>query len=251
MRCKVLFVIACLLALGVLPTTAQTTTFSDIIFARDITLQSNEPITPLTRFPNTVPVIVAIMDVTGLQEGAIVTSQWMHDGEQASVSTYIHNSPVTDFRLWTNIANPIGLKPGSWTLEVMLNGELAKTGSFEVTTDPFIFPILFGTTCGNFTGELLGHTEQYEPGTQNIYAQVRYTNFPPGTAVEGVWVHNGKVVEGAGLPIQTRLSLSGQRCFRVGDRRGLADGTYEFWVKTTDKVLATGSVQVSPPSGGE
>ena len=244
MRSKLWLLITCLLALLVLPATAQTTTFSDIIFARDVTLQTNQPMTPLTRFPDTVVVVVALMDITGLQEGAIVTSQWLHGDTEESISTYIHNSPVKDFRLWTNLSNPLGITPGTWTLRILLNGELAREGTFEVTTDPFIFPLQFGTTCGNFTGELFGHRGQFEAGTQNIYAQVRYTNFPPGTPIQGVWVFNGEVVEGAGLPIQTAFSGTGQRCFRVGDRRGLAGGIYELRLQTPDGVLGAGSIPV-------
>jgi hypothetical protein len=244
MRKKTLLFIIGLIFLLVIPAQAQDVTFGEIIFARDISLQGNEPITVLTRFPNTVPVIVAIVDIQGLQQGATVSSQWLLNGTQQTASAYTHNSTERNFRLWTNLANPNGMSVGTWTLRMLLNGAVVQTGTFEVTDAPFVFPIQFGAVCGNFSGEMYGHTSNYENGTQNIYAQVRYTNFPQGTEIEGVWSHNGEVLQGAGLPIVTTLTGGGQRCFRVGDPRGLASGEYTFAIRNAGNTLASSDVTV-------
>lgn len=252
MRRFIFFLLIALLALPIIPIQAQDgqsgeTLFSDIIFARDITLQTNEAIMPLTRFPTTQSVVVAIMDIEGLAKGATVTSQWLLNGEQQTASAYTHDSDTPNFRLWTNLANPSGIAPGTWRLRVLLNGEIAASGEFEVTEGPFVFPIRFGTSCGNFSGELFGHTEIYNSGATNIYAQVRYVNFPSNTQIQGVWQYEREDLEGAGLPIQTQLTGTGQRCFRIGDTRGLASGLYTLALRNGGNTLTSADVTIAAP----
>ena len=244
MRSRILLFMFGLICLLVIPLQAQDVKFGEIIFARDSTLQGNDPIMPLTRFPNTSPVVVAFIEIQGLPQGATVATQWLLNGVQQTASTYTHDSSDPNLRLRTHLATPSGIPVGTWTLRVLLNGELVQTGTFEVTDAPYIFPIQFGTICGQFTNELFGHTTHYEHGTQNIFAQVRYTNFPEGTQVEGVWSHDGQVLEGVGLPIETSLTGSGQRCFRVGDPRGLASGEYTFAIRNSGNTLASADVTV-------
>jgi hypothetical protein len=239
------FIIASILVLLMIPTQAQNdVVIADIIFARDISLQTNEPIMPLIVFPTTAPVVIAVLDIQGLRQGSSITSQWVRDGEQQTASVYTHNSDIPDFRMWTNLSAPRGIEPGTWTLRVLLDGTVVKTGTFIVTDEPYIFPIFFGTLCGNFSGELFGHTNSFDPGTQHIFAQIRYTNFPAGTEIEGVWGYNGTILEGQNLPIRTTLTGSGQRCFRVGDPRGLASGEYSFDIRLGGTVLSRSSAVI-------
>ncbi|MDQ7035061.1 MAG: hypothetical protein Q9P01_09550 [Anaerolineae bacterium] len=218
MRTKFLLLLIGLLLL-VIPSQAQETTFGDVIFALDISLQGTEPITPLSVFPNGLPVIVALVDIENLDVGTTITVQWLLNGNLETAFAYTHESTQTSFRLWTPLINVNGIASGSWTVRILLNGDLVQTGAFEITAAPFVFPIQFGTACGRFTNELYGDTTEYEAGAQSIYALIRYANFPQSTPIAGVWSHNGDILEGEGLPVETTLTGNGQRCFHIGDAR--------------------------------
>lgn len=247
MRTKFLLLLIGLLLL-VIPSQAQEEAiFGDLIFALDISLQGTEPITPLTIFPHGLPVIVALVDIENLEVGATITAQWLLNGNLETAFAYTHENTQTGFRLWTPLINVNGIAAGSWTVRILLNGDLVQTGSFEVTAAPFVFPIQFGTTCGRFTNELYGDTTEYEPGTQSIYAHIRYANFPQSTPIAGVWSHNGAILEGDGLPVETTLTGNGQRCFHIGDARGLAGGEYSLTIVNGTNTLTTATVMIILP----
>ena len=252
MRAKSLLIVLGLLLLLMLPTQAQDTpspetTFGEIVFALDVNLKTVEPLTPLTRFPSGISVIVALVDITGLPTGATVTTQWLLNGTLETALSYTHETNQPDFRMWTPLINTNGIGAGNWTMRLLLNGNLAKSADFEVTDAPFIYPIRFGTACGRFTNQLYGEVTEYEAGTQNLYAQIRFTNFPQSTPIAGVWARDGAIIEGEGLPIETTITGSGYRCFNIGDPRGLESGEYRLSVVNGNNTLTSASVIIGVP----
>jgi hypothetical protein len=176
-----------------------------------------------------------------------VTTQWLLNGNLETALSYTHETNLLDFRMWTPLINTNGIDAGNWTVRILLNGNLAKTGSFEVTDAPFIFPIRFGTACGRFTNQLYGDVSEYDAETQHIYAQIRYTNFPQSTPVAGVWAHDGAIIEGEGLPIETTLTGNGQRCFNIGDSRGLSSGEYRLSIVNGTNTLISATTRIGVP----
>ena len=254
MRAKSLLMLMGLLVLLVLPIQAQDTptptsetTFGEIIFALDVNLQSVEPLTPLNRFPAGIAVVVALVDITGLQTGATVTTQWLLNGTLETALSYTHESNQPDFRMWTPLINTNGIGAGNWTMRLLLNGNLVKSGDFEVTDAPFIYPLRFGTACGRFTNQLYGEVSEYEAGTQHLYAQIRFANFPQSTPIAGVWAHDGAIIEAENLPIETTLTGSGYRCFNIGDPRGLASGEYRLSIVNGNNTLTSASIIIGVP----
>jgi len=237
-----------LLVFGLLiaPASGQDTValFGDVIFALDVTLDSNEPIFPLDVFPFNIPVIVGFVDVENLPRGAIITTRWLLADEEKISSEYVHQVDEPDFRLWTPLSGPNGIEPGIWTLRFQYLGEVVAEKTVEVTTAPFVFPIRFGTACGTFTGEMLDYAEKYEGGVSHIFAQIRYANFPQRTPLEGVWFFDGEELEGPGLPTETTFTANGQRCLRIGGNQALPAGTYELQLREEGLVIQSAVIEI-------
>jgi TolB protein len=102
-----------------------------ITFAADIT-DDNEPIEPAISFPAELEEIHAIFEYEGMSEEVTWERHWIQDGTEVGTGSGpwdAGDSGTFDLSL-TGDGEPLG--SGTWKLEIYVNGELARAGTFLI-----------------------------------------------------------------------------------------------------------------------
>jgi Tol biopolymer transport system component len=113
------------------PTTAQEPTIDPIVFATGVT-DDNQPIGAGITFPEDIEEIHAIFDYAGMSDGDTWERRWYQDGEDMGGGSGAWDggeSGTFDLSL-DGGGEPLGA--GTWKLEIYVNGELARSGTFVI-----------------------------------------------------------------------------------------------------------------------
>ncbi len=114
-----------------LPAVSQEPTIGPITFAVGVT-GDNQPVGADTAFPDDIEEIHAIFSYEGMSESDSWERHWYQDGEEIGSGSGIWDAGEAgtfDLSL-TGGGEPLGA--GSWKLEIYVNGELARTGTFVI-----------------------------------------------------------------------------------------------------------------------
>lgn len=229
MRIRVLLTFFALLLFAA-PAFAQDTDVDDIIFARDIQLNTIDPVQPSDLFPTTQTIIYAIVLMEDFEPGDEVEFVWYLDGDRLDSVTLTNNIDEDDPRLWSSWGNPEGIEEGDWMLEVIFDDEVIGDAEFEITDDEYIYPILFAEGCARSTGVLFGENTSFED-INYLYAYVEFANFSSDD-VEIVWLFDGEELDLNSVVVE--FDDENWYCFWIQNPGGLVEGEYSLLILDDD-----------------
>jgi tetratricopeptide (TPR) repeat protein len=125
----------------------------EIIFATGMT-QDIEPVEPNTSFPAGIQRVYAIFEHENIFSGAEFEQVWYLDGDRIMSDVGTWGDQATG-RSWVNIDHEAGMPPGSYELQLSVNGELLQTGSFVIET-----PSSTGTDASSWHAQGISHYQQ-------------------------------------------------------------------------------------------
>lgn len=228
-KLRVFFLIVSLFALA-LPLQAQDVDVDDIIFARDTTFGDVVPIQADTVFPDTLNIVYAIIEGTGLEEGDSFDIVWRFEGDELDTLTYDSIDTTDEFRVWTSWSDPNGLEAGDWSVEIVYDGDVIASEEFEVTSDEYVFPIRFAEDCARETAILISEATAFDD-INYIYAYIEYANFNNET-IKILWSIDDEVFD---FDIEIEFDEEGWECVYLqnGDDP-LPAGDYSVIVESED-----------------
>lgn len=228
-KLRVLFLFVALFVLA-LPLQAQDVDIDDIIFARDATFGDVLPIQEDTVFPDTLTVVYAIIEGSGLEEGDEFDIVWSFEGDELDTLTYENTDGDDEFRVWTNWSDPDGLEDGDWAVEIYYDGDLIADGEFEVTSDEYVFPVRFAEDCSREAGILINEGLEFEDITF-IYAYIEYANFNSET-ISVLWTIDEEVYD---FDIDIEFDDEGWECvFLQNGDDPMPSGDYTVIIESED-----------------
>lgn len=218
------------------PVFAQDADVDDIVFARDIQLNTIAPIQASDVFPETQTVVYAIVYMEDFPEGDEVEFIWYRDGDLQDSLVLANNSDDDSPVLWSSWSNPDGIEEGEWSLEIYYDDEIIGEGEFEITDDDYVYPIIFAEGCGRSTGQLFGVNTVFEDATF-LYAYVEYANFS-SEDVEIVWQLDGDDLDMNEIIVE--FDFDDDRddnwyCFWIQNPDGLPEGDYSLRLLDDDQ----------------
>lgn len=112
-------------------TVSQEPTIGPITFATGIS-DDNQPIGANTAFPDDIKEIHAIFSYAGMSDSDAWERHWYQDGEEvgSGTGTWDAGDKGTFDLSLTGGGEPLG--PGTWKLEIYVNGELVQTSTFVI-----------------------------------------------------------------------------------------------------------------------
>ncbi|UCC88751.1 MAG: PD40 domain-containing protein [Anaerolineales bacterium] len=113
------------------PSVSQEPSIGPITFAVGVT-DDNQPVGADTSFPEDIEEIHAVFDYEGMSESNDWERHWYQDGEEvgSGSDTWTAGESGTFDLSLTGGGEPLG--SGTWRLELHVNGELARSGSFVI-----------------------------------------------------------------------------------------------------------------------
>ncbi|MEO1166006.1 MAG: hypothetical protein AAFV98_19640 [Chloroflexota bacterium] len=240
MRLRVLLVTFVLLLFAV-PAFAQDTDVDDIIFARDIQLNTVEPIQAADVFPTTETRVYAIIDMEDFEIGDEVEIVWYLDDERLDSVFLTNNMDSEDPRIWSSWGAPDGIEEGDWMIEVIYDDDVIGDAEFEVTDDDYVYPIIFAEGCGRSTGILYGQGSEFED-IEYLYAYVEFANFSSDD-IEVVWQYDGDDIDMNEIVVE--FDDSDWYCFWIQNPDGLVEGDYSMrLLEDGDEIFQSDEVEV-------
>jgi|GEM_PF-5293675 len=205
--------------------------------------------------------------------GSELTAKWYQGGqlltEYMTTVTAQENMADTYVDFYLSPASP--LEPGSYSVEILLDGRLSRAVDFTVqgptaalptqpqpiaaeaalptatvaASEPQIGPI-------NFSLEAL--TSQQPPlpravfpaGTKTVYATFSYSDFRQGDIFEQIWYLNGQ--ESGKGSFAWVDATTGQYQGSLNNERGLLPGSYRLDIKLNGRLLGSGQFMVEGSS---
>ncbi|MGB7338528.1 MAG: DUF2914 domain-containing protein [Phototrophicaceae bacterium] len=230
MKLRVLLLMVGLLIV-IIPAQAQDVEIDSILFARDVSYGDVTPIQADTVFPNTLTVLYAIISGDGLEDGDEIEIVWNYEGDEIDSIEFTNDTGDEEFSIWSNWINEDGMTVGAWSVEIVYDGDVIGEAEFEVTDDPYIFPIRFAQDCGRATNTLINENTQFED-TPYIYALIEWANFDDAE-IGILWTIDGEVFD---FDITLEVDGEGTECtFLVNGGDPMPEGEYTVIVVDEDK----------------
>jgi len=189
--------------------------------------------------------------------GSQLVSKWYAEGQildaYTTTITAQENKPNSYFDLTLKPTTP--LVPGSYSVEVVLDGKLARAMDFIVQAKEGGAPVLTLATPGK-TGPAMPQPPSLGPirfstdpagqqsvppfpaGTRTIYATFDYQGFRPGSTFEQIWSLEGQET-GRGSFTWTEAE-SGSYQGSLANDQGLLSGAYKLEIKLDGQTLGSG-----------
>ena len=199
------------------------------------------PVEPSTIFAPTDVVHCSVNADLGLYSRLV--AKWYFEGEllEDFVTTVIIQENISD--TYTDFYLEPQLTEGDYTVEIYLDGELAKSIDFTVERPRVTFgPVTFAAGVSD-TGEPVDVATQFPAGTTIVYAFASYEGMSDGAKCESVWYLDGE--EAMRTPFDWALGESGTAWIaNIHREDGVKPGRYDWELYVEGQLLQTGNFVV-------
>jgi hypothetical protein len=231
--------------------------FGPIAFASLLTTDF-KPVNPSTRFPAGTAKTYAVLQVSGLKESDIYLGAWYRNNAELPFTELARIAAGPSDVLWsafqfTDGSTP-GAAPGSYRLDVSINGKVAQSGTFEVLPPA---PVRFGSIVfahgESSDGLLIDPTVQFASGTSTILVAFEIEGFEGLKAEDAV---SDVVYFGADKVFEEKKTAAKYGAPRKGPISGVVKwslvystgavpaGSYRVEETLNGKVMQTGAFEV-------